>query len=302
MPERELPPLNALRAFDAVARLHSVTAAAAELHVTHGAVSRQLRLLDEALGRPLFARQGRGLVLTEAGDQLHEGASVAFRQLRESWTGLRQRDAHSPFVLGCSSSLLARWVIPRLDRLARDLPAVPLHLSAHESTPTQDLDKLDLDKLDAMLLLAPPPWPARWQVEVLAPERIGPVVSPGYAGWPRLQGQSADCLLDEPLLHTTSRTQAWPEWLRAMGLPGPRAALGASFPHLYHLLEAAIAGLGVAIAPAPLVANDLASGRLLAPWGFQPTTAKWILATSRRSPDRRTSLLAGWLRQALARG
>jgi DNA-binding transcriptional LysR family regulator len=70
MSARELPPLNALRAFDAVARLRGVTAAAAELHVTHGAVSRQLRLLDEALGRPLFVRQGRGLVLTEAGTQL----------------------------------------------------------------------------------------------------------------------------------------------------------------------------------------------------------------------------------------
>ncbi len=297
MPERELLPLNALRAFDAVARLHSVTAAATELHVTHGAVSRQLRLLDEALGRPLFVRQGRGLVLTEAGAQLHEGASVAFQQLRESWTGLRQRTAQAPFVLGCSSSLLARWVIPRLDRLGHDLPALPLHLSAQESAPTSDLDKLD-----AMLLLAAPPWPARWQVDALAPERIGPVVSPGYAGWARLRGQSADLLLDEPLLHTASRPQAWPDWLQGMGLAAPRSPPGASFPHLYHLLEAAIAGLGVAIAPAPLVAEDLASGRLLAPWGFQSTEAKWILATSRRSPDHRTTLLANWLREELGGG
>ncbi len=297
MPDNDLPPLNALRAFEAVARQRSVTAAAAELHVTHGAVSRQLRLLDEALGRPLFARQGRGLVLTEAGSQLHEGASAAFQQLRESWAGLRQRTAQAPLVLGCSSSLLARWVIPRLDRLGRDLPALPLHLSAQESAPSPDLDRLD-----AMLLLAAPPWPARWQVEVLAPERIGPVVSPGYAGWPRLQGHGADCLLDEPLLHTASRPQAWPDWLHGVGLPAPRSPPGPGFPHLYHLLEAAIAGLGVAITPAPLVADDLASGRLLAPWGFQSTAAKWILATSRRSPDRRITQLADWLRKELADG
>ncbi len=295
MPARELPPLNALRAFDAVARLRSVTAAAAELHVTHGAVSRQLRLLDEALGRPLLARQGRGLVLTEAGNQLHEEASVALQRLRDSWNSLRQRTAQAPFVLGCSSSLLARWVIPRLDRLGQDLPTLPLHLSAQESAPTTDLDQLD-----AMLLLAAPPWPARWQVEVLAPERIGPVVSPGYVNWPRLQGHSAGHLLDEPLLHTTSRPQAWPDWLQGMGLAAPRSSPGPGFPHLYHLLEAAIAGLGVAIAPAPLVADDLACGRLIAPWGFQSTAAKWILATSRRSPDHRTSLLADWLRKELA--
>ncbi len=297
MQNRELPPLNALRAFDAVARLLSVTAAATELHVTHGAVSRQLRLLDEALGRPLFVRQGRGLVLTEAGSQLYEGAGLAFRQLRESWAGLRQRAAEAPFVLGCSSSLLARWVIPRLDRLGHDLPDLPMHLSAQESAPTTGLDRLD-----AMLLLAAPPWPARWQVELLAPERIGPVVSPSYAGWPRLKGQSADSLLDEPLLHTTSRPQAWPDWLQSMGLPSPRSSPGPGFPHLYHLLEAAIAGLGVAIAPAPLVADDLASGRLLAPWGFQPTMAKWILATTRRSPDPRAAMLADWLREELAGG
>lgn len=297
MSDRDLPPLNALRAFDTVARLGSVTAAATELHVTHGAVSRQLRLLDEALGRPLFARQGRGLALTEAGIQLREGTSLGFRQLRESWAGLRQRTAQAPLVLGCSSSLLARWVIPRLDRLGRDLPALPLHLSAQESAPGAELDRLD-----AMLLLAAPPWPANWQVEVLAPERTGPVVSPGYAGWPRLQGQPADRLLDEPLLHTTSRPQAWPDWLHGIGLPAPRAAPGAGFPHLYHLLEAAIAGLGVAIAPAPLVADDLASGRLIAPWGFRPTAAAWILATSRRTPDRRTAVLVDWLRKELDDG
>ena len=297
MANRELPPLNALRAFDAVARLRSVTAAAAELHVTHGAVSRQLRLLDEALGRPLFVRQGRGLVLTEAGTQLQDAASLAFEPLRDSWGGLRQRAAGAPFVLGCSSSLLARWVIPRLDRLGRDLPALALHLSAQDSTPTAELDRLD-----AMLLLAAPPWPAHWQVEILAPERTGPVVSPNYAGWSRLHGQAPDRLLDEPLLHTASRPQAWPEWLQGMGLPAPRSAAGPSFPHLYHLLEAAIAGLGVAIAPAPLVADDLSSGRLLAPWGFRPTAAAWILATSRRSSDRRTTMLADWLREELAGG
>lgn len=297
MTGRELPPLNALRAFEAVARLHSVSRAATELHVTHGAVSRQLRVLDEALGRPLFMRQGRGLVLTEAGEQLHNGSGAAFEQLRDTWASLRRRDAQAPFVLGCASSLLARWLIPRLERLAQDLPELNLHLSAQESSLAPELGKLD-----ALLLLSAPPWPAGWHVETLAPERIGPVVSPRYPGWLQLQGQPAERLLDEPVLHTASRPQAWPDWLQSMGLPQSQAARGASFPHLYHLLEAAIAGLGVAIAPAPLVAAELATDRLLAPWGFRPTSGSWILATPQRAGDRHAAALARWLRKELAGG
>lgn len=256
MSTRELPPLNALRSFEAVARLGSVSRAAEELHVTHGAVSRQLRVLDEALGRPLFIRQGRGLVLTDAGTQLRDSTDPAFEQLRTVWTGLRQRSAQAPFVLGCASSLLARWLIPRMERLAQDLPALKLHLSAQESSPAAELGNLD-----ALLLLSAPPWPAGWHVEILAPERIGPVVSPRYPGWLRLRGAPSEGLLDEPVLHTASRPQAWPDWLRSMQLEPSRVAHGTEFPHLYHLLEAAIAGLGVAIAPAPLVADELEIGR-----------------------------------------
>lgn len=290
----ELPSLNALRAFEAAARLENLSRAGDELHVTHGAVSRQIRALEAELGVTLFQRQGRGLVLTAEGTRLRDVAAAAFAQLRDGCTEIRHNAERAPFVLGCPSSLLARWVIPRLDRLGRDLPELQLHLSAlEEPLPNQ------LGKLDAALLLAAPPWPASWQVEVLAPERIGPVVSPRYSGWPRLQGQPAQVLLDEPLLHTASRPQAWPDWARAMELPVP-ALSGQGFPHLYYLMEAAIAGLGVAIAPAPLVADELAAGRLLAPWGFRPTEAAWILATPDRRHDRRAAALAAWLRDELA--
>jgi DNA-binding transcriptional LysR family regulator len=296
MSERELPPLNALRAFEAVARLQSVTRAAAELHVTHGAVSRQLRLLEQALGRPLFGRQGRNLALTEAGGQLRDGTARAFAQLRESWAGL-QRTAQAPFVLGCSGSVLARWMIPRLDRLGHDLPDLQLHLSAQEET------LAELDGLDGALLLAAPPWPASWQVTTLAPERVGPVLSPRHAGWSRLQGKQASALLDEPVLHTRSRPQAWQDWAMAAGLPAPPRSPGQGFAHLYYLLEAALAGLGVAIAPAPLVADDLASGRLLAPWGFRQTAASWVLVTPQRGGrDSRAAALARWLEGSLAGG
>ncbi|TAL87401.1 MAG: LysR family transcriptional regulator [Rhodanobacter sp.] len=295
MTRHELPPLNALRAFEAVARLNSVTRAGAELSVTHGAVSRQLRLLEASLGKPLFARQGRGLVLTAAGEQLHEGASAALGALRDSWAALRQNRTPDAFVLGCPGSLLARWVIPRLDRLGHDLPTLQLHLSAQEEPLSPDLAGMD-----GALLLAARPWPPNWRVEVLAPERIGPVVSPRYAGWPRLRGLPASVLLDEPVLHTASRPQAWSDWATATGLAVAPAARGQGFAHLYYLLEAAVAGLGVAIAPAPLVADDLDSGRLLAPWGFQPTAAEWIFATPKGRRDERADGMAAWLRAELA--
>ena len=293
---RGLPPLNALRAFEVTARLASVSRAAMELHVTHGAVSRQIRALEQALGQPLFARQGRGLVLTAVGEQLHDGASVAFEQLRETWARLGRRDTDRPLVLGCPGSLLARWMIPRLDPLRRDLPALKLHLSAQETS----LDPA-LPGLDAALLLAEPPWPGAWRVHELAPECIGPVLSPRCPGAERLAARPPDGLIGEPLLHTTSRPQAWPQWARATGLAPERLRYGQGFEHLYYLLEAAVAGLGIAIAPAQLVADDLAAGRLLAPWGFAPTPAAWILAAPRRLQDARVDMLAGWLREALHR-
>lgn len=293
MSARELPPLNALRAFEAAARLQSVTRAAEELHVTHGAVSRQLRVLEEALGQRLFNRQGRGLGLTAVGQQLRDGAGAALEQLRDTWAGL-QRPLRGPFVLGCSGSVLARWIIPRLDRIKHDLPQLALHLAAQE-TPLSP----DAAEIDAALLLAAPPWPANWQIEVLAAERIGPVVSPRYPRWKQLQEQPPSVLTHEPVLHTASRPNAWQDWASASMLPSSPTPSGQGFSHLYYLLEAALAGLGVAIAPQPLVADDLAEGRLLAPWGFVKTRASWVLAVPQRGHDSRATMLSKWLKNEL---
>lgn len=292
---RDLPPLNALRAFEAVARLDSVSRAADELHVTHGAVSRHLKSLEEALGTALFVREGRGLALTPAGRRLHEAAEAAFAPLRQAWTELRRRPQHAPLVLGCPGSLLARWMIPRLDRLAREMPDLTLHLSPSETMPDARLAGMD-----AALLIAQPPWPAEWQVHELAVERIGPVVGPRFPGFDRLRDAPPEALLELPLLHTASRPQAWTEWARRSGLDPDALRLGTGFAHLYYLLEAAEAGLGVAIAPEPLVAEDIRAGRLIAPWGFVDTDGRWALVAPKRSSDPRVARLAEWLREALA--
>ena len=293
---RDLPPLNALRAFEATARLSSVSQAAEQLNVTHGAVSRQLKVLEEHLGVSLFVKEGRGLKLTDAGIRLRDASSEAFERLRNVCTELTQSHIDAPFVLGCSGSLLARWFIPRLGRLNADLPDLRLHLSAGEG----DLDPRR-PGLDALLVFAEPPWPADMQVYELASERIGPVVSPRFARFAQLSQSPASVLLHEPLLHTTSRPQAWPSWAQQNAIEPGGLKYGQGFEHLYYLLEAAVAGLGVAIAPEPLVAEDLRAGRLAAPWGFNETPARLALWLPKRAADGRARQLAQWLKAELAR-
>lgn len=291
---RDLPPLNALRAFEATARLESVTRAAEELHVTHGAVSRQLRQLEESLGAALFVREGRGLALTPLGHRLHAAAAEAFDPLRATWAELRRSPQQAPLVLACPGSILARWMIPRLGRLAVERPELQLHLSARES-PVDG----PLDGVDAALLIAAPPWPSDWQVHTLAPERIGPVVSPRWPGAQALRAAPTQAIAAHALLHTSSRPQAWRDWAQRAGVAADALRFGTGFEHLYYLLEAAVAGLGIAIAPEPLVAEDLVNGRLIAPWGFVDTDAQWVLCAPKRSPHPRIAQLAEWLRQAL---
>lgn len=292
---RDLPSLNALRAFEAVARLESVSRAGEELHVTHGAVSRQIRALEAELGVALTVREGRGLSLTPAGRRLRDGTTDAFDRLRRCCQQLRQESAQTPLVLGCSSSVLARWIIPRMEQLQHDLPNVKLHLAAMEEPPAPAMPGLD-----AALLIAEPPWPASWQVHELAIEHIGPVLSPRHARHDTFRAGGPSALGKEALLHTTSRPQAWPAWARAEGIAVGGLHYGQSFEHLYYLLEAAVAGLGVAIAPRELVADDLAAGRLVAPWGFRATSARWVLCTPRSSENPHLMALADWLSRELA--
>ena len=291
---RKLPSLNALHAFEAAARLQSVTLAARELNVTHGAVSRQIKALEGELGKPLFMREGRGLALTPAGLQLRDAAGTAFQQMQRAWADLQRTRPASALVLGCPGSILARWVIPRLPRLGQELPDLNLHLVVHE-------DGFDprLAGLDAALFLGEPPFQDGWEVHALATEMIGPVVSPRYAAFGSLNGQAPSALLGETLLHTSSRPQAWPAWALANRLDAGALGFGASFEHLYYLLEAAVAGLGVAIAPQPLVSADLAAGRLVAPWGFVEAPGRWVLCCRRNEADERVRQLADWLRGEL---
>ncbi|WP_251975878.1 LysR family transcriptional regulator [Salinicola avicenniae] len=292
-----LPPLNALRAFEATARCGSVTAAAEELHVTHGAVSRQLRTLESHFGTALFERVGRGLTLTAHGRELQRSVGEAFSRLSEGCATLKRRLDEAPFTLACPGSLLARWLIPRLDRLNADLPALRLRVisSEHELDPRRD-------DVDATLRFAAPPWPADLSVFTLRPERIVAVATPDV--WRSTPSETAaDMLAHGTLLDTASRPQAWTQWTDAMGVdPETLAAArqrGRTFEHLYYLLEAALSGLGVAIAPDVLVAGEIERGQLVAPWPAVETGAALGLWLAPGADERRAGALAAWLKREL---
>ncbi len=287
-----LPSLTGLRAFDACARSLSMTAAAETLHVTHGAVSRQIRQLEEQLDTRLFDRVGRGLVLTDAGLRLARTTREVFDQLEQTCDQIRRESKGSPFVLACSGSFLARWFIPRLDQLQQDCPELEIHLTA-----TNESDSIRAG-VDAALRFATPPWPKGQTVIELGPERIGPVMKPDLLEQPK---PAANLLLDQLLLETLSRPQAWPQWCESHHLDRSKLRIKQSFEHLNYMLEGALAGLGTAIAPEYLVEEDLRSGRLIAPWGFVETSARlglWLPSTE-ISP--RARQLADWLANALSR-
>ncbi|MCS2608774.1 LysR family transcriptional regulator [Halomonas dongshanensis] len=295
---QSLPPLSALRAFEATARLGSVSAAARELNVTHGAVSRQLKSLDAHFNTALFAKAGRGIALTPHGETLQSGLSEAFARLHESCATLKREVEGAPFTLACPGSLLARWLIPRLEPLRQALPELNLQVVVSQSEISDQAEQVS-----AMLLFAEPPWPANVTVVELIAEEICAVASPALAA--RIDPARPETLFEQPLLTTASRPQAWPQWARAQGLL-PEALddalkTGQRFEHLYYLLEGATAGLGVAIAPRLLVEDDLKSGRLIAPWGSIETSARlclWLLDKNGSHPGaQRCERLVEWFRR-----
>jgi DNA-binding transcriptional LysR family regulator len=298
--QNSMPPLSALRAFEATARLGSVTAAAEELSVTHGAVSRQLKSLDVHFGVALFAKAGRGIALTPHGEKLQNGVGEAFARLKDSCAALKRDMEEAPFTLACPGSLLARWLIPRLDRLHRELPELKLKVVVSET----EQPGIQSDA-SATLAFSEPPWPADVEVFELMPEQICAVVSPQLMA--HIHATKPETLFANKLLYTASRPQAWPQWANAHGLELAQLegalSKGQGFEHLYYLMEAAVAGLGIAIAPRLLVEDDLRSGRLVAPWGSIQTPARLCLWLPSQADllthPRRSEPLAEWLKGEL---
>jgi DNA-binding transcriptional LysR family regulator len=282
---RALPPLNALRAFEAFGRHGKMTAAAAELFVTHGAVSRQIRQLEEWLGYPLTEGPKTQLRLTAQAQRLLGAATTAFDLIQEAAAPAPAGDEE--VRLACHGTLAIRWLIQRLPDFVERHPEVRLQLREL----TGEVDVKGMDGVDAALQVRSGPPPAQGHTPILA-NWYGPVLSPQR--WTALQ-QGAGRLLAEPRLHTRTWPQAWDNWSKAADAALPAGPVERSFDHFSHALEAAAAGLGVAMAPWIFVADDVTAGRLVAPLGFVKVPGRLTLVR----PQGRSSLgldrLAAWL-------
>jgi len=262
-----LPPLNALRAFALSGRHLSFSQAAAALHVTPAAVGQQVRALENQLGAALFVRRGRRLELTEAGQSLLPGVTSAFDQLGLALDAFYRRARRRPLTVSVEPSFAAKWLLGRLDHFREQHPGIEIRLDA-----TTRLVDFARDGIDLAIRYGSGEYPGL-RVDRLLEEQVFPVCSPRLASGSRALREPAD-LGSHTLLHSDwdPDNPTWPDWemwLQAAGVEGIDASAGPQFagPEGYTLmLEAAVAGQGVALSSSVLAGDDLRAGRLVRPF------------------------------------
>lgn len=257
---RTLPPLNALRVFEATARLGSVVEAGDELHVTHGAVSRQIATLEDWFGFSLFERNGRRLRLTENGRLFSQAVGSALDEISVATTRLKATTKRGkPLVINALPTFAMRWLLPRLAGFQRRRPELELQLVTSE----QPLGLLMPGSFDVAIRRAGV-WPSGIRAEPFLAESEIPVASPALLA--RLPVLCIEDLKNHVLLHADTRPDAWSRWLYAAGAPDLIKSAGRQrFDHYYLALQAATDGLGITLGPLPIIKADLAAGRLVAP-------------------------------------
>lgn len=285
---RDLPPLSSLKAFEAAARVGSITRAAAELGRTHGAVSRQVRSLQEHLGAPLFDKAGTGLSLNARGEALRADVADALDRLEQGWTRARDEARGPSLHVACSATFAMRWLVAHLPSFYRAHPQVKVRLSM---TSAREMRREGADLVLAWDWLSFPPEDQARAVRV-ADVAFGPVCAPGYA-------IDADGGVDCRITHDFT-SSAWDHWSARTG----RVIAGAreiAFPHTHLCIEAALSGLGVALVERRLVAGELADGRLAAPLGFTAFEQGMAAIPSGERPmSGSASAFVAWLEAELA--
>lgn len=294
----KLPPLNALRHFAAVARLGSFAAAASCLHVTHWAVGKQIRLLEDWFGVPLFERRARGVVLTDEGAALLNDVQGAFARLSSSVTRLRHepetRRITGVVRVNALKSFALCWLLPRLADFQALYPDIDLRLSTSSRKLRYVGDAFDIGVRSG-------PEQAAGLVSIpLMPDLRLPACSPTLLLSQPLS-RAAD-LRHHQLLHAASTRASWPDWLREAGAPGLKSARQLSFDHVFLQLAAAVEGLGVALASLPLIEREIAAGRLVCPisapaWRGPDYT---LVVNAYRADDEAVMAFKHWLMETAA--
>ncbi|MDF8365144.1 LysR substrate-binding domain-containing protein [Achromobacter anxifer] len=249
-------PLQALRTFVEVSQRGSITAAAQALHVTPGAVSQQIRLLEERLGLALLVRERHGMRMTEAGADVYPMLSAAFAQIDKAADALEAMKTRQSLTVSTVATFAASWLVPRLGRFKERHPHIEVRV---EATPA--LVDLRRDHVDIALRHGLGDYPGLDVVPLMAPVLV-PVAAPGMLAAGAKLATPADCLA-HPLLHDADRAD-WPLWLRAHGVADdPRARRGDAYDDDFLLIRAAEAGQGLALVPVAYAREEIAAGRLV---------------------------------------
>ena len=287
MTYRRLPPLNAVRAFEATARHLSVTRAAGELGVTPGAVSRQVRELERHLRMDLFRRGPTGLTLTVGGEALFAAAREALDRIADGALQAKQSArARRRLRVGAYSLFASRWLIPRWQRLRERHPGLEVELVT-----TNDALELVPQRFDAVVVVADDRFRPGVSVVPILPIETVPVCAPAlvHGGTLDLRGQH--------LLHSRQRPQDWRRWLEAAGIAGVDPEAGSVFESIGVAVDAAAEGLGVALAIRALIDGDLASGRVVVPIPFCRRTSRSfvLMHDAARAADAALAAFRDWL-------
>lgn len=286
---RRLPPLKTLPAFEIAADRLSFSEAAGELHLTHGAVSRQIKTLEAALGVALFRRRNRRIELTEAGLALLPGVREALQLLEACTAQVATSPRQGALVVSCVATFMMRWLIPRL----YDFNALHRNIEVRLSATEAPIDFAH-NGIDIAIRRGKPPWPRNVVASPFLADRVGPVCAPALLeGRKRLRVSD---LRQYKLLHAETSLQAWSDWARHVDGAGVDIKKSQGFEHTYFMLEAAASGLGIGIASHPLVEHDLQSGRLVAPFGFTPTGKSYcVLHAKQAAGNAKIEAFRSWI-------
>ncbi|MEM9304995.1 MAG: LysR substrate-binding domain-containing protein [Pseudomonadota bacterium] len=265
MPSQRLPALTALRAFEAVARHGSFKAAAEELFVTPGALSQQVRKLEDELDTPLFIRRNRLIEPTPAGIKLRAALTDAFLRIREAVDGIVSSPDDDRIVVACGPPFAAKWLVPRLGKLLELNPDADIRVAANFELLEYDQHDIDVGIRFGF------PEDAETGSELLHRETVLPLASPAFVERHRLR-EPRD-LLRAPIIADGSMEFApgspdWARWFSEAGLAASGAQRGVNFGgHAEQAIDAAVAGAGVVLGRRTLAQWDIEAGRLVAPFG-----------------------------------
>lgn len=288
---RQLPPLSSLRAFEATARLGSVTKAAQELGRTHGAVSRQVRALQKQAGTVLFEKAGTGLRLTPAGEAFRGVVAGVLDDLERGYQRLRDAGRGATVHLACGATFAMRWLVPRLAGFYRERPTVQVRLSMTSAREIRD------DGADLVLSWDRLAHPIRDEARaaLLGDVAFGVVCAPGYP----VRAEGGRLVAETRIVHEYT-PHSWPAWEAATGVR-IAAERDIAFPHNGLCIEAALSGLGVAVVEHMLVRDDLAAGRLVAPCGLHRFANGFAAVPAADRPlSPAAAAFLDWLRRVLA--